>query len=342
MADGQAGVHEIMLTAEDEMNAFHERSASDFALGLEDGDEHALGAWSGRHQFVDDLTSLRLSPDIFKAPRPKELEHFRTRQVWDVRSINDARRRMGRAPISVRWVETNKGEDRSPNIRSGLVAEEIRTTGRDSIFSPTPPLEFLRMILTMETTSFGEDWKPVRKPHNVVRAQVLPIFNARTNNEDQIYVQFPAEAGRGPEECGLLCRHTYGTRRAAEGWLDEYSGTLVSEGFLRGKASVCVFVHPVTEIAMSVHGDDFTATGPKSQLDCFQQMMQGHHKLTVDGRLRPGASANKEATVFNRVMQWTEHGIEYEADPGHAERLLDEIEISGEGVRGVVTTGQQL
>ena len=62
---------------------------------------------------------------------------------------------MGRPPISVRWVETNKGDDQTPNIRSRLVAREIRTAGQDAIFAPTPPLESLRMILSMATTKFA-------------------------------------------------------------------------------------------------------------------------------------------------------------------------------------------
>ena len=78
---------------------------------------------------MDDLTGLHLPPDLCRAARAKELECFNTKQVWDVRSINEACRRMGRAPISVRWVETNKGDDQSPNIRSRLVAKEIRTAG---------------------------------------------------------------------------------------------------------------------------------------------------------------------------------------------------------------------
>ena len=52
--------------------------------------------------------------------------------------MNEARAQMGRAPISVRWVEVNKGDDRSPNIRSRLVAREIRTAGQDTISAPTP------------------------------------------------------------------------------------------------------------------------------------------------------------------------------------------------------------
>ena len=47
-------------------------------------------------------TCLPLPSDLCKAARAKELEHFNTKKVWDVRSIDEARRRMGRAPISVR------------------------------------------------------------------------------------------------------------------------------------------------------------------------------------------------------------------------------------------------
>ena len=199
----------------------------------------------------------------------------------------------------------------------------------------------------MATTTFGKDWIPVRDPESEDRAQILLIdisrayFNARTNPDDPIYVQLPTEAGYGPEQRGLLRRHMCGTRRAAEGWQDEYSATLVAEGFLQGKASACVFVHPVRKIAVSVHGDDFTVTGPKRQLDWFQQMMQGQYELTVGGRLGPGPSDDKEATVLNRVIRWTESGVEYEADPRQVERLLEEMNLDSEGVKGVVTPGQQ-
>ena len=133
----------------------------------------------------------------------------------------------------------------------------------------------------------------------------------------------------------------YGTRRAAEGWQDEYSATLVSSGFLQGKASACVFMHPQRHIAVSVHGDDFTATGPKDELDWFQATLESHYELTVGGRLSPGASDDKEATVLNRVIRWTETGIECEADPRQVERLLEEIELESDGVKGLATPSVQ-
>ena len=49
-------------------------------------------------------------------------------------------------------------------------------------------------------------------------------------------------------------------------------------------------------------------------------MLQGHYELTVGGRLGSGPLDDKEATVLNRVIRWTEQGIEYEADPRQVER----------------------
>ena len=110
-------------------------------------------------------------------------------------------------------------------------------------------------------------------------------------------------------------------------------------GFVQGIASACVFHHPDRGIAVSVHGDDFTATGPKPQLEWFEATLRHHYELTVGGRLGPGVSDDKEARVLNRIVRWTDKGIEYEADPRQVERLLEELELEGEGVKGVVTPG---
>ena len=54
----------------------------------------------------------------------------------------------------------------------------------------------------------------------------------------------------------------YGTRAAADGWQEEYSTFLVSIGFRQGEASANVFHHASRGITTSVHGDDFTSSGP--------------------------------------------------------------------------------
>ena len=71
-------------------------------------------------------------------------------------------------------------------------------------------------------------------------------------------------------------------------------------------------------------------------------MLKSQYELTVGGRLGPGPRDDKEARVLNRVIRWTADGLEYEADPRQAERLLEELDLDGEGVKGVVTPGQKI
>ena len=52
--------------------------------------------------------------------------------------------------------------------------------------------------------------------------------------------------------------------------------------------------------------------------------MQEHYELTIQPRLGPGPDDAKEAVILNRIIRWTESGIEYEADPRQAEKLVAE------------------
>ena len=152
-------------------------------------------------------------------------------------------------------------------------------------------------------------------------------FNTKTDPSRPTYVELPLEAEVPAGTCALLRRHMYGTQRAAEGWQDEYSSALVSIGFLQGSASACVFRHPAENITLSVHGDDFTAAGPKSSLDWFEARKKQRYELTVGGRLGPADGDRKEALITNRILLWTAAGIEYEADPRQGEKLLHELSL---------------
>ena len=115
----------------------------------------------------------------------------------------------------------------------------------------------------------------------------------------------------------------YGTRAAADGWQEEYSSTLVPIlGFAQGESSPCVFRHEEKGIVLNVHGDDSTATGSKRALDWFEAAMREQYELTTQPRLGPGDGDAKEGVILNRIIRWTEHSLEYEADPRQAEKLI--------------------
>ena len=64
--------------------------------------------------------------------------------------VSQCYERTGKAPISIRWIDINKGDAEKPNYRSRLVAREINTHKRDDLFAATPPLEALKIILSMQ------------------------------------------------------------------------------------------------------------------------------------------------------------------------------------------------
>ena len=63
--------------------------------------------YSGR--FRDDLSGQVLRDDLVHEARAKELEYFHSKGVWVKAPVSEARRRTGRPPVTVRWLDVNKG-----------------------------------------------------------------------------------------------------------------------------------------------------------------------------------------------------------------------------------------
>jgi len=287
-------------------------------------------------KFRDDMTGQVLVDSLVYDARRRELEYFGSKGVWTKVPRKQAYDRTGKAPITVRWVDVNKGDDDSPRYRSRLVARQLKSRDKsgDSYFSPTPPLEGLRAVLSLAATSCGS-WRPVLDPESEDRTQISTVditrayFNAVKDEDDETYVELPSEEPGAGVTCARLLRHMYGTRGAADGWQEEYSTALVAMGFRQGMSSPCLFAHLERQVFISVHGDDFTSVGSKRQLDWFEETLKQRYELTVGPRLGPADSDAKEGTILNRIIRWTPQGIEYEADPRQAEKLIRECGLEG-------------
>ena len=90
-----------------------------------------------------------------------------------------------------------------------------------------------------------------------------------------------------------------------------------------------------------MHGDVFIIAGLKLEIDWFEALLEQKYELKKGGRLGPGDGDCKELTVLNRVLRWTDSGVEYEADPRQGERLLESLALDGDGCKGVATPGQK-
>ena len=91
---------------------------------------------------------------------------------------------------------------------------------------------------------------------------------------------------------------------------------------------------------MAVHGDDFTAAGPKCELDWYEGQLSAQYELTIQPRVGPGPDDAKEALVLNRIVRWSDEGIEYEADPRQGEKFIAECGLTG--ANSVVTPSSRM
>jgi len=165
------------------------------------------------------------------------------------------------------------------------------------------------------------NWNPTSQDRTQIL--LLDVSRAYMNAEEDLanptFVQLPQEDPDSDGKCAKLLRCMYGTRAAADGWQTEYSTMLVQElGFVQGTSCANVFRHDERAIRMSVHGDDFTAVGSKRSLDWMETEVKKRYECTVQPRMGPGADDAKTGLVLNRVVTWTEQGLEYEADPARS------------------------
>ena len=259
------------------------------------GERSVLNVGGQERCYTDDFTGTPLDGKLVRAAIQKELDYFESKGVWKLEPVANARKATGKDPITVRWVHTNKGDDVCPNMRARLVAREMKNHGDEAIFAPTPPLEALRTVLSLAVTQLPGQAPRCRDPHSEDRIQVSLVdisrayFNAKVDQRFPTFVALPPEHPEyGKGMCGRLIRHMYGTRHAAQGWQDEYSGTMKKLGFVQGLSCPCVFYHMERQLFSTIHGDDFTTAGAKKDLDWFEGALEELYELTKGGRLGPG------------------------------------------------------
>lgn len=97
---------------------------------------------------------------------------------------------------------------------------------------------------------------------------------------------------------------------------------------MKGKSSPRNVCHRKRNLFVTVHGDDFTSTGPTSQLLWFQRLLDAKYECKYK-MLGPGKNQVKSVRVLNRTIEWTEAAITYEANTRHAELIIKQLGLEG-------------
>ncbi len=217
------------------------------------------------------LTGAMLDARRVREARFEEVEFMKSLGVFEPSTRDERMQRTGRAPITTKWIDAEKGSGGNAQVKSRLVAPDFRTKGdgdRVGLFAVMPPLEAKRMLFRMVRKAREHP----KSQHKLLVDVKKAHLNGKVKEDEWAYVALPAETGGG---VARLWRWLYGMRPAAKAWGEDYSANLVSTGFVRGVAAPTVFHRPESDVRIVVHGDDFTALGPAAGLDELEAHMKG-------------------------------------------------------------------
>ena len=110
---------------------------------VDDGDEDHVNEVAFEEpqlkSYWRDLIGRDLRKDLAEAARAEELSVVKKMEVWRKVRREECFQSTGRAPIKLRWVDINMGDELHPKYRSRIVAKEIKIDNRPELFAATPP-----------------------------------------------------------------------------------------------------------------------------------------------------------------------------------------------------------
>ena len=270
--------------------------------------------------FIDEISGKPLSAQLVVKAREEELSYAHKYHVWDVVDEAECWANTGAAPIGVRWIDINKGDEARPNYRSRLVVQEIRRDPHAEYFAATPPLESLRFLLSLQRTGgFAAKMKvsfiDIKRAHWTAKVQRF------------IYVRLPPEEAQ-PGKCARLNKSMYGCKDAAQNWELEITSFFLDHGFVQGLSSPVIYVHALKCLYVSVHGDDITSLGPESSLNWLKDSIMTRYEIKYGGMLGPDKHDLKDVSILNRLVSYTDSFTTYEADPRHVQILVRELGVT--------------
>ena len=281
----------------------------------------------------DDVkVGVKLDLQRVREARAQEMGYVKSRKVYKYATRADAKE-AGKSVIKTKWVDTNKGDTTNPNYRSRLVAMEFRRGHQADVFAATPPLESLRLLLSVFCDGVQRGRERGIREDSEERHGILVMDVRRAHfyaaAQRKIFIELPAEDPRSqdPEVCGELLQSLYGTRDASSNWEKSYSATMVNGGFIKGQASPCHFWHERWGVRCLVHGEDFVAVGSMRGLAKMKEHLGAAYECKSD-IIGTGPKDAKELRVLGRIITVTEGGVLYEPDQRHAEAVIEALGLS--------------
>ena len=287
--------------------------------------------------YWDNVSGKPLDSAKVQEARREECQVIDAMGVWEVidRPANER-------VISTRWVDVNKGDKTHPNNRSRFVARELKQKGDtpshwSDFFASMPPITALRALFTLAVTMRVPNLEGKLTQMDPTTCLIfIDVKKAHfwSPARRRLLAELPSGMGYPPGKVGLLWKSLWGTRDAPANWEAAIKAVMTLIGFQQAKSNSCLYYHAEKQIRIEVHGGDFTGVGPKAELEWFAAELRKHWTVDVRGILGPPSmkDVDHSIVILNRLVTWTDKGIEMEADPRHVDLLLQEVGCEGSKV----------
>lgn len=251
--------------------------------------------------------------------------------VWKASDYEEMKGTKDSTLVRMRWVQCNKGDATHLDVRARLAAREFAKDKQSQFYASTPPLE-------AKTWLFSQYAKKRMRKGQHSQLSFVDVKKAYFYGEPKraISMSPPRELGLPKSLLVKQTKCVYGTMDAGMIWEETYRAALERMGFRLGKGCPFCFHHEERGLSLVVHGDDLTVLGLSEDLNWYEEQLAKSFKLEIHGRLEENTEP-KEMRILNRVITITKKGVQYEADPRHAELMIQNFSLGDS--KGVKTPG---
>ena len=212
-------------------------------------------------------------------------------------------------------------------------------TDTSMTFAATPPVEGFRFLLSRAMT--GEK---KRDPQDELVKAFFDISRAHYHSPVRRKVAIRMQSDPScPSGIAMLNRAMNGTKDAAQCFDSYCERTMEKLDHSIGVFSPCLYKHPVKDVSVGRHGDDFATLATRTQIAEFKEDLGRHllvkHIATLGPR--PQLLDVCEVRFLNHVLRWVvppfgkaPERIEIEADPRHSETLMKKsgLQTNSQGI----------
>ena len=250
----------------------------------DDGDNPTERKWGVDGTWMD--------PKLLIAGRREENEYMIKMGVFEVADEKECHDN-GCKPLKLKWVDKMKGE----KCRSRLVCREIKRAkdrdehlGPEDVFSPMPPSEGLKMLVSTMMTGHNDGNHANReRTFSVKLAGGLTHISLKGMNRRASW----------PDSAGACMERE--TQRPI--WGDTWSEVLKDGSMKVGTACPAFFCTDDGDLKGLCHGDDFCVVARRKQLQIFWKVLERRIEVQQSGYIGFGANDEKELKILNRTIK---------------------------------------